>query len=807
VTQVQRFNSASGLRPAGAFFALAAFLALAGVWVGRVALGESEPRKSWEQKEVEPAPAFTVVDRDERPLALFVQRLDLVLSPNAAWQAHTPRRLAERIHAVLQPDCDVETLLERMLPDARNGVATMKLVLDLDQAARIQRWLLCGSPDGPGDLPPIESMWVEAEGSHYVLRWRPDETLDEAQRAWRDAAKFSDTPLRWARHIADGLALSILGESAVPPGGDERELEAQRAQIWEALLPTNYCVVVRGFPAERAPELVELLSAEHVAHHQMRIERGRDRRHPAGQFEVLGDWSHIDRDQARRRALVEWGVDSASIAGPQEFQAVLAGLSDDERKSLESDAWAWLAHPWPISGLERACDQLLSDADRAFEIDETRGLFHFRRDRSIRARQSRSYFLHSHESAPPPIVRTTFDVSLARQVRLALDDAMETHKPAVAMAIVVELATGDVLAVDARSAYHLGGFAPLFHEFTPGSTFKVNVMACALESGAVHPGDQFDVGNRSYRLGKRTIHEAESSKTGVLTAAECLAHSVNAGLAQIGVQVPDTFLRGKMIELGYAAAPRTGLGGEREGYLPALPWKRDWTHASISFGHELKVTLWQHAAGLAAIVRGGERVPLRVLESVEQLGARYTTERPAPVRVFSAEVCEQVRAMMRLGAQEGTGRVVARRELAPEIEPGSKTGTAEKVRTELCVHIELAHNAEHHKAGTRCSRDCRQRLKSLAKSHGTCYTSSMCLWGSRVGDTREVMVLVVVDEPRGKAKFGSGVAGPTAMRILREALGVTRHGEALVDSLLDGFAPSNETTVLSPDAPWAQEGW
>ncbi len=801
----ERFNSASGLRPAGVFGSLAVFLILAGVWVGRVALGDAAPRKVWEQEELEPAPAFTLVDREDRPLALFVQRLDLVLSPNAMWQAHTPRRMAELVHQVLEPECTVDELLKRMLPDAVDGVVTASILLDDEQAERVERWIVCGSADGAGDLPPIEGLWLTRERDGWRLRWRPEMVLEEGQRAQRDPKKFANNPLKWSRHIADGLAQALLGESAIAIGGDELALQEQRALIWDVLLPSNWCVAVRGFPAERAPQLVELLAAEHVAHHQMRVERGRDRRHPTGRFEVLGDWNYIDRAQARRRALASWGIEPDSIRKSADYDALLASLDRDELKQLDADAWGWLAHPLPINGLERACDALLADAELGFEVDATRGQFQFRRERSVRARQSLAYFLHSSESAPPPVVRTTFDVGLARQVRLALDDAMETHKPAVAMAIVIELATGDVLAVDARSAYHLGGFAPLFHEFTPGSTFKVNVMACALEHGAVHPGERFDVGQRSYRLGKRTIHEAESSKTGVLSASECLAHSVNAGLAQIGVMVPDAFLREKFLALGYAAAPGSALGGERAGYLPSLPWKRDWTHASISFGHELKVTLWQHAAGLAAILRGGERVPLRVLERVEQLGREHVTPRAPGERVFSERTCAQVRDMMRLGAQEGTGRVVASRELAPGLDLGTKTGTAQKVPSELCVHVELAHNVEHHKAGTSCSRACRARLKGAAKPHGVCYTSSMCVWGSREGDSREVMVLVVVDEPRGEAKYGSRVAGPTAMRILREALGVTRHGESLTPTLFEEFAPSAEQSQSGFDAPWAQE--
>ncbi|MEZ6019300.1 MAG: hypothetical protein R3F17_04125 [Planctomycetota bacterium] len=40
------------------------------------------------------------------------------------------------------------------------------------------------------------------------------------------------------------------------------------------------------------------------------------------------------------------------------------------------------------------------------------------------------------------------------------------------------------------------------------------------------------------------------------------------------------------------------------------------THASICFGHELGVTLWQHAQGLATLARGGRFVSLRSVDAV-----------------------------------------------------------------------------------------------------------------------------------------------------------------------------------------------
>jgi cell division protein FtsI/penicillin-binding protein 2 len=822
------YESASGLRPASAFFVIAFVLGLAAIWVGTAAIGAEAPELRRAQVERDPPPAYAIVDGSRRPMALFVQRLDLVMSPNAMWQAHTPAKIAEGIAGVLG-GIEVPELARRMFPDAKDGVITTSLPLDGTQAARIQNWLATGSPEGDGQERPIDGMWIgrTANGAN-VLCWRPADLLSEDERVYHDEL-YAEKPLKWARHIADGLAASLMGLDALHVGDDELELETQRADVWSWLLPSTYCVAVRGFDASRAPELIEFLSQNHVASHQMRIERGRDREYPSGKFEILGSWGYVDPSEAAALSAAALGETASEVRSA----AAAATLVDDrialdtaERAIADADdeesyarAWAeltslraratWdlLAQPLPVSGLERACDRLLGDDDAWGFLERERAQYGYFRHRAVRSKSARTYYVESIEASETPRIVTTFDVMLQRQVGLALDDAMAEHKPALAMAIAIELASGDVLAVDSRSAYAISGFAPLIHEFTPGSTFKVNVMACALESGAVEPSQRFDVGNRSFVLGPRTIHEAESSKTGILTAAECLAHSVNAGLAQIGLRVPAEFLHSKLLALHYAQAPRAGFGGERDGYLPNLPWTRFWTHASISFGHELKVTLWQHAAGLAAIVRGGEWRPLRVLDAVEQNGERFELPHAQPERVFTPETAATVREMMMLGAREGTGKPVAAPEKLPGLVVGTKTGTAQKVGGEVCLHVELADQVAHWKANTRCSRNCRKQLAAASRDHGSCYTSSMCVWGRVDGSEREVMVLVVIDEPRGGQKYGSRVAGPTAVRILREALGATRNGVPTESDLRPGFAASSAKSQRGHEQPWAEVRW
>jgi hypothetical protein len=66
------------------------------------------------------------------------------------------------------------------------------------------------------------------------------------------------------------------------------------------------------------------------------------------------------------------------------------------------------------------------------------------------------------------------------------------------------------------------------------------------------------------------------------------------------------------------------------------------------------------------------------------------------------------------------------------------------------------------------------------------------------------MVYVVVDEPRGKLHYGSEVAGPAALAILREALGFTRDGEEVEQSGPDGFHAVTEAALDAGDQPWAE---
>ncbi|MCB9914250.1 MAG: hypothetical protein H6828_03750 [Planctomycetes bacterium] len=811
------FESASGLRPATAFVGVAAVLVL--VVARAFALVEAERARAEKPSRTAsralPAPDFDLVDRNGRELAMSVQRMDLCLSPRAMWQAHTPRHMAEQLAGFLVDEHGApmtpDALLDVFLPTSEERPGWISLShprggeggwrLDFAMASRVRAWTReLGIEDGfqlvrEGDRPVWE-LW-----------WCPELVLSEARRDASDGDPAEHVSAwEWGRTLAEGLGRALWPDLEVfRKTTNWEEREQQHARMWRALMPVADAVVSRGVRPGVVPEILKVLDRESVRPHQMRVDFEHERVYPtrgdeAGEaaFALLGDWRHLSNAEATAQALE---------LVPADDEASEARRDRTRRELLE--------RKFPLNGLEGVSATLL-EGDAFAYIAPQRASYDFLRNRTA-IHGSRRYYVGEAREGRTPVVRSTLDAELQTFLHESLVGARRENDAALAMGIVVDVATGDVLAVDGVSEPATWEFLPTWHLFTPGSTFKVVVMATALDAHQVSWGDDFDTFDGNYRIpgSSRVIHEARGAPVGHIPAWKALAYSVNAVMVQIGMKVDDDYFADKLRRLGYEARPGSGVGAEREGDVPDLPWKGPQSHASVCFGHELSVSLWQHAAALATIARGGEFLPLRLVDAVEWNGEVRELPLPErPDRVFAPETCETVREMMRMGALEGTGKRLyqAELDLGTPIELRSKTGTTEKKPSEPCLHLELARNANNlgkHKGepGFETFKQMMQRQLNEGAPHSrACYTSSICLLGRVPGEERELMALVVVEEPRGKGKFGSDVAGPTAVALLKEGLGLTRHGLPLsrfTDDARDYGYEDARATALA-DHPWAQ---
>jgi len=756
--QREFFRSLSGLRPMSAFVVIGLIILLA---AGRVSYlvrvaGADAGHTLPVQQDLGMEPGFDVVDTEGRVLASFLPRFSLEMSPRSMWRAHTPDRFAKRLAAALGRERDVPVLLAGFFPDAVNGTVQASLDLDLAEAAAIDSWLGTGNGTDRGTLP---GMRVVARGEQrWGVAWEPAIVLAETTRGRFGYSRASS----WTRDLSLGIAdcLTSVEDSTRPTGPLAEMQNASRiarqeqervAAVWAALMPSAWHMYLDDLPPDRVQAVRRMLRDEWVWPLQMSLNNTRERAYPAGRFEVLGSWGYT-RASPRMRV--------------------------------------------PREGLERMGDRLLSSLESGHPAPAA---YTFSTRRPIRGERQIAW--HGFQAGDrASAVVTCLDIDLQRRMRVVLEEIMAEHRPALAMGIAVDVESGAVLAVDSVEAWSVAPFAPVFYAFTPGSILKVVTMASALDLDLVRPGSRIDVGQGEFSVpdSSRVIREAEGSKSGIVTAADCLAHSNNAGMVQIGLRVPDQAFHGRLKALGYGARPGVGLGPEAGGHLADLPWSRAYTHASIAFGHEFTTTLWQHAAALSAILRGGEWKPLRLIDSVAAGDRRVDVLTDSPRRVFQEKTCATIRAMMNLGAREGTGRSVYR----PDLVLGTKTGTAEKVPSELCAHVVGAARKNAAATGRALTRAEWDALRHAPRPHRGCYTSSMCVHGRSPADGREVMVLVVVEEPRGRERFGSRVAGPAALAILEQALGSARDGRPTVADLVPGFAASQRVDPTPSARPW-----
>ena len=825
----KRIESASGLHPAPIFVFFAfAFVAVAGAAL-RLCLLVPGEQPSTGRLDEGPTPAFVLVDQNGLPLARSLEVTTLSVSPRALLRVHTPWRIADGLAGLLDWGTLVEedplltmpaVIMSRILP---KGVAAgggwlaprepRLLRFNSQRADALKTWIEAGG--GLMSQPLTGVAVIDIEGSSdSTLAWAPTLLLDEDQRIAALEAGGVGHPERWTKHLLNGVAqaLGLQDEDgdvvlSALPVDLERKLEGKnrgdralilRDRIWAEMMPTQHRIVARGVDPVRAGHIKKWMAGERVFGWQLSLKPCLERRHatssggsasvPMGEprpdelgadsFDILGHWGSLGLRDANAQALRERGGDPAKLfweGSRDPLQARSDDLANNER-------------PW--SGLEYLGRKLLSGdlwqdrikhAPRTYEKESRR----LAQDRVGDWKDGTpDFYIRASEAVDPPVVQTTLDAILQQAAHRELTETLERTGAHSAEVIVFEVESGDVLAVGSKSRFAVSGFAPTGFCLTPGSIMKPLVMAAALHAGVVSPDELFRTFAPDGILledgrARRRISEAKGAPQEYeISATSALAHSVNAVMVQIGRRMDARFFRQILEGCGLGRAPGVGIGPESSGSLPPLvngTWNPTYTQASVSFGHELSVTLWQQAAALGTLARGGGYRPLRLLKEVSQSGKVWPIELEPEERVLSREACDQTLDMLRVGAEEGTGRRVAGGDNLAELAWfGSKTGTTEKEEGVPCSHLEAEHQLHHREQGTACSSACFRTLRGKRAHPHSCYTSSMCLMGRLTPDGPMVMVLVVVDERREGPRYGADVAGPAAVHLLRLALGLDR---------------------------------
>ncbi len=312
-----------------------------------------------------------------------------------------------------------------------------------------------------------------------------------------------------------------------------------------------------------------------------------------------------------------------------------------------------------------------------------------------------------------------------------LKAAVAQHKAKAGSAVVIDVQTGEVLALANLPAFNPNNRGKLTGQQTrnraiidlyePGSTMKAFTIAAGLEAGIVRPESIIQTGPGSLTIGPNTIRDV--NPLGALTVTQVLQKSSNVGSARIALQLPPATLWQSFSDAGFGLPTKVGFPGEGHGRLRAPNTWRPIEQATMSYGHGLSVTLLQIARAYSIFATDGEMRPISIVR----------VENPPPAtRVISAETARSVRHMLELAT--GPGGTAPRAQVAG-YRVGGKTGTARKIENGVYV----------------------QR-----------YVASFI--GFAPASAPRVIVAVMIDEPSNGAYYGGAVAAPVFSQITAGAL-------------------------------------
>jgi cell division protein FtsI (penicillin-binding protein 3) len=337
------------------------------------------------------------------------------------------------------------------------------------------------------------------------------------------------------------------------------------------------------------------------------------------------------------------------------------------------------------------------------------------------------------EASPGQPLTLSLDRRIQYLAHRELLAAVQAHKARAGTAVVLDVRSGEVLALVNQPAYNPNARRELTPEFfrnravtdliEPGSTMKPFTVAAALDSGAIRPDLVIDTHPGQMLVGDKVVKD--HSNYGRVDLGQLLAKSSNIGSVKIAqAMAPDTHWR-LLKALHFGAGTQSGFPGEQGGVLPFYKQWNPVERATLAFGYGLSVTPLQLAQAYAALADDGQWRPVSFLK-LEQP--------PAPERVLSAQTARLVRGFMRGTTQKGgTGTAAA----VPGYHVVGKTGTVHKV----------------------------QAGGGYAKDRYVGFFA-----GIAPATEPRLAAVVMIDEPGAGQYFGGHVAAPVFGRVMHDAL-------------------------------------
>ena len=343
----------------------------------------------------------------------------------------------------------------------------------------------------------------------------------------------------------------------------------------------------------------------------------------------------------------------------------------------------------------------------------------------------------------------TIDETIQYIAERALEKAMIKNNAQAATIIVMDVKTGEILALANRPTYNLENFSISNPEsrinraisliYEPGSVFKIVTASAMFEENAFKETDKLYCENGAYKVGNHILHDHVSH--GTLTVKEVFEQSSNICVTKIAQRLGPETIYQYARKFRFGMKTNVDLKGEIAGMLKTpAQWSKT-SIGAIPIGQEVTVTPLQLACAVSAIANNGVYMKPFVVKYIKdnQDQVIKAADPQEVERVISPQTAARVKELLVGVVENGTGQKAK----IKGMRVAGKTGTAQKV-------IGGTYSHDHFMA---------------------------TFMGFAPADNPRLAVVVVLDDPH-PAHFGGTVSAPAFKEVVENSLRYLQSSEA-----------------------------
>lgn len=268
-------------------------------------------------------------------------------------------------------------------------------------------------------------------------------------------------------------------------------------------------------------------------------------------------------------------------------------------------------------------------------------------------------------------------------VEQSLKNGLEKYGAKAASAIVMDPKTGEILALASYPNYDpLKYFeypkeyyknSIVADQYEPGSTFKVLVMAAAINEDLVKPDMKCDICSGPVQISGFSIRTWNNKYAADSTMKDVIVHSDNTGMVFVGRKLGIDKFYEYLQNFGFGKKTDIDLEDESS---PSLRSKDQWKEidlATHTFGQGIAITPIQMIRAVSVIANNGYLMEPHVVRTIEDDNKIFEIKPKIIRQVIKESTAQMVKEMMVAAVDEGEAKV-----FKPKgFKVAGKTGTAQ----------------------------------------------------------------------------------------------------------------------------------